>query len=113
MSLAWLAIIWTALTRLRMGSGVAWALVLAAAAGQSGLQLYHIIILNTDFEIWSLAWVDHETLVNAVLVLGWLSFGALLAALLIGLRTGAPDDPVAPEGASEHDSGTSLEIAAP
>ena len=106
-SFAWMAIIWTAFTCLRRGGGAAWALIVAAAGGLLGLQLYQALGWNTGLTLWLMDWMDHETLMNALLAVEWLSFGALLAALLIGLR------PAASEGAPRTDSEKGPEIATP
>jgi hypothetical protein len=58
--------------------------------------------------------VDPDTLANILLTVQWLSFGALLAGLLIGLRPVALATPASPDasaGAPQPDSGTSPEIA--
>jgi hypothetical protein len=107
---ALMAIIWTAFTSLRSGVGPVWVLVLAAAAGLFGLQLYHALNMNIDFTYWLLPWVDPSALANILLTAQWMSFGALLAGLLIGL---GPATPVAPEDAPQPDSGTSPEMATP
>jgi hypothetical protein len=95
-NLAWMAIIWTAFTCLRRGGGRVWALVLAAAAGLLGLQLYWSSGIHGDVLLWLDGWTDPEILIRALLAGKWLSFGALLAALLIGLRPvggrGQPDE---------------------
>jgi hypothetical protein len=106
-SFAWMAIIWTAFTCLRRGGGPAWVLIMAAAGGLLGLQLYQALGWNIGLTLWLMDWMDHETLMNALLAVEWLSFGALLAALLIGLR------PAASEGAPLPDSESSPEIATP
>jgi prolipoprotein diacylglyceryltransferase len=113
LSFGLMAIIWTAFTSLRGGGEPAWILVLAAAAGLFGLELYRALNMNIDFTYWLLPLVDPDTLANILLTVQWLSFGALLAALLIGLRTVTPDDPVASEGAPQPDSATSLDVATP
>jgi hypothetical protein len=115
-SFALMSIVWTAWTCLRRGGGPVWALVLAAAAGLFGLQLYHALNMNVDFTYLLLPWVDPDTLANILLSVQWLSFGALLAGLLIGLGPAAPAlpaTPVASEDAPQPDSGTSQDIATP
>jgi hypothetical protein len=57
--------------------------------------------------------VDPDTLANVLLTVQWLSFGALLAGLLIGLEPATPAAPVASEGTPQPDSGTSSEMATP
>ncbi len=110
---ALIAIIWTAFTSLRSGGGPVWVLVLVAAAGLFGLQLYHALNMNIDLTYWLLPWVDPDTLANVLLTVQWLSFGALLAGLLIGLEPATPAAPVASEGTPQPDSGTSSEMATP
>ncbi len=110
---ALMAIIWTAITSLRSGVGPVWVLVLAAAAGLFGLQLYHALNMNIDLTYWLLPLVDPDTLANILLTVQWLSFGALLAGLLIGLGPAAQAVPGAAADAPQPDSGTSPEIATP
>ncbi len=113
LSLALMAIIWTAYTSVRSSGEPAWILVLTAAAGLFGLELYRALNMNIDFADWLLPWVDPGTLANVLLTFQWLSFGALLAALLIGLRSATAALPDAWEGAPPPDSGKSQEIATP
>lgn len=104
-SFAWIAIIWTAFTCLRRGGGPAWVLVMAAATGLFGLQLSHV--WNLDFTLWLMTWLDHETVVNALQAVEWLSYCALLTALLIGLRPITSQDSQQPDSAARRDVPTS------
>jgi hypothetical protein len=113
-SFSLMAIIWTAFIGLRSGGGPVWVLVLAASAGLWGLELYRALNMNIDFTYWLMPLVDPDTLANILLTVQWLSFGALLAGLLIGLRPVALATPASPDasaGAPQPDSGTSPEIA--
>ena len=112
-SFALMAIIWTAFTRLRSGGEPVWVLVLAAVWGLCGLELYYALNMNIDFTYWLLPWVDPDTLANALLGLQSLSFGLLIAALLIGLRPPIPVLPGRAEGAPQPDSESRPEIATP
>jgi hypothetical protein len=97
-SFAWMAIFWTAFTCLRRGGGPAWVLVLAAASGLFGLHLYRALDWNVGLTLWLTTWLDYGIVANALLAVEWLSFGALLTALLIGLRP-------ASDGTQQPDSG--------
>jgi hypothetical protein len=128
-SVAMMAIIWTAFTRLCGGGGLVWLLVLAAASGSLGLQLYHALNMNIDFTYWLLPWVDPDTLANALLAAQSLSFALLLAALLIGVRPaitatrftpGAPVSPISPASSEgtpqrdpDQDQDLDLDVATP
>lgn len=112
-SFALMAIIWTAFTRLRSGGEPVWVLVLAAVWGLCGLELYYALNMNIDFTYWLLPWVDPDTLANALLGLQSLSFGLLIAALLIGLRPPIPVLPGRAEGAPQPASESRPEITTP
>ena len=109
-SFGWIAIIWTAFSCLRRGGEPAWVFVLAAAAGLFGLQLYHALNGSFDLTLWIATRLDYYVLTNTLLAVEWLSYGALLAALLIGLR---PANAALSEGMQEPASEAIVDIAAP